>query len=80
MAGSRSKFTAVDWRGDDSQLPVPTQGDISQNYYVNRKGIIDLVRESGSLSQRSRCQETGFPTTSLRQSGFSAWSTRSRCL
>ena len=36
-AGSRSKFTAVDWRGDDSQIPVPTQGDISPNYYVNVK-------------------------------------------
>jgi pimeloyl-ACP methyl ester carboxylesterase len=36
-AGARSKFTAVDWRGDDSQIAVPTQGDISPNYYVNVK-------------------------------------------
>ena len=34
-AGSRSKFTAVDWRGDESQRYVPTQGDTSPNYYVN---------------------------------------------
>jgi len=36
-AGSRSKFTAVDWRGDESQKYVPTQGDSSPNYYVNVK-------------------------------------------
>ncbi len=34
-AGSRSRFTAVDWRGDESQRYVPTQGDTSPNYYVN---------------------------------------------
>lgn len=34
-AGLRSKFTAVDWFGDDSQVYVPTQGDVSPNYYIN---------------------------------------------
>ncbi len=34
-AGSRSRFTAIDWRGDESQRYVPTQGDTSPNYYVN---------------------------------------------
>ena len=34
-AGSKSKFTAVDWRGDESQIYVPTQGDVSPNYYIN---------------------------------------------
>ncbi len=34
-AGSRSMFAAVDWRGDDSQLYVPTRGDVSPNYYIN---------------------------------------------
>ena len=31
-AGMRSKFTAVDWFGDDSQMYVPTQGDVSPNF------------------------------------------------
>jgi pimeloyl-ACP methyl ester carboxylesterase len=35
LAGSKSKFTAVDWRGDESQIYVPTQGDVSPNYYIN---------------------------------------------
>jgi hypothetical protein len=34
-AGSKSMFTAVDWRGDESQVYVPTQGDVSPNYYIN---------------------------------------------
>lgn len=35
QAGARSKFTAVDWYGDDSQLYVPVKGKVSPNYYVN---------------------------------------------
>ena len=34
-AGSKSMFTAVDWRGDESQIYVPTQGDVSPYYYIN---------------------------------------------
>ena len=34
-AGSRSKFTAVDWYGDDSRIYVPVVGEVSPNYYVN---------------------------------------------
>ena len=34
-AGLKSKFTAVDWFGDDSQIPVPVVGDVSPNYYIN---------------------------------------------
>ena len=48
-AGSRSKFTAVDWRGDDSQIPVPTQGDISPNYYVNVKNAFMTAPALASL-------------------------------
>ena len=58
MAGARLKFTAVDWRGDDSQIPVPTQGDISPNYYVNVKNAFmtapALVWLCGQLSWRGR--------------------------
>ena len=35
QAGARSKFTAVDWYGDDSQLYVPIKGKVSPSYYVN---------------------------------------------
>ena len=34
-AGSKSMFTAIDWKGDESQIYVPTQGDVSPNYYIN---------------------------------------------
>jgi len=36
-ADSRAAFTAIDWKGDDSQMSVPAKGDISPNYYVNVK-------------------------------------------
>ena len=35
QAGARSKFTAVDWYGDESQFYLPTEGDVSPNYYIN---------------------------------------------
>ena len=35
QSGSNSRFTAVDWCGDDSQIAVPVVGEVSPNYYVN---------------------------------------------
>ncbi len=53
-AGSGAAFTAVDWKGDDSQMSVPAKGDISPNYYVNVKNAFmtadALTRLCGSLS------------------------------
>ena len=34
-AGSKAMFTAVDWRGDESQIYMPVLGDTSPNYYIN---------------------------------------------
>ena len=35
QSGSQSKFTAVDWYGDYSQMDVPGVGNFSPNYYQN---------------------------------------------
>ena len=34
-SGSKSRFTAVDWRGDESQFPTLMHGDVSPDYYAN---------------------------------------------
>ena len=36
-AGSKSMFTAVDWKGDESQKYLPAIGEVSPNYYINVK-------------------------------------------
>ena len=36
-AGSKSMFTAVDWKGDESQKYLPVVGEVSPNYYINVK-------------------------------------------
>ncbi len=34
-SGSKSMFTAVDWRGDESQFATLAHGDVSPDYYAN---------------------------------------------
>jgi hypothetical protein len=36
-AGSKSMFTAVDWKGDESHKHLPVVGEVSPNYYINVK-------------------------------------------
>ena len=35
LSGSKSRFTAVDWRGDESQFSTLAHGDVSPDYYAN---------------------------------------------
>ena len=42
-SGLRSRFTAVDWYGDDSQLA----NDVSPNYYINQKYDGDIPSIGG---------------------------------
>ena len=46
QAGARSKFTAVDWYGDESQLwaGVPIAGGESLDYYVNVRHALDTAQ------------------------------------
>ena len=55
QAGSRSKFTAVDWYGNDSEIPgwVPKYGGEAPNYYANVEHAFAtasrFVQDCGSL-------------------------------
>ena len=45
QSGSQAMFTAVDWYGNDSQLPwfIPKLGEESPNYYVNVEHAFDTA-------------------------------------
>ena len=45
-AGSKSMFTAVDWRGNESQKYLPVVGEVSPNYYVNVKNAFVTARQA----------------------------------
>ena len=51
QAGARSKFTAVDWYGDESQLwaGVPIAGGESLDYYVNVRHALDTAQHLQSM-------------------------------
>ena len=48
-SGSRSMFTAVDWRGDDSQFATLTHGDVSPDYYAN---VMHAFASASALASR----------------------------
>jgi len=43
-SGSQSKFTAVDWHGDYSQVSLPVVGDLAPNYYQNVVNAFDTAQ------------------------------------